>query len=740
MTNNNITNAGVFIDEHNTPVSKHYDDVYFSKQNGALETDYVFINANDLLNKWLNHAHEHFCIAETGFGTGLNFFRCVQHFLSFRHIHPEHQLTTLVFISTEKQPLARDDAQSILDQWQKDDFLAGAPYSPIDIIDITTQWLLSYPEPVAGVHRRHLLSPSDKCQATIILDLYYGDAADSFSQLQQTPKGLIDAWFLDGFAPSKNNSMWTQNLYKQMAQISAPNASFATFTAAGAVKRGLQSAGFIVHKQKGYGHKREMLVGFYPKNIGIIEAFNTTTQAVTTSDCTLRKTQHAPYYTRNQALIVDGQPITIVGNGLAGAMMALKLTQRGKPVTLIWQSDEPSDGASGNPIGGFYPQLNAQHNTASQIQLHSFLYASEFYKSLNAQHPFNHDWCGALQLGFNHNTQQRLLKMDKASLWPQTIAQLVSAQQACEIANIPIPYPCLHIPRAGWIEPPSVVNACLQKAQQSGLLTLHNNLQLSGYLHTENNTIELTLKHTQSGAKQAHEAHILVLAMGSGSQAITHKVIPMRLTRGQVEMVASPSHSPEHALLDVTEQKTCEQNTLAQLNTLLCHKGYFTPMVNGFHALGSSYVKNDTAVDVRLSETDANFAMHINSIDNSLWQDQLKQARLNPSNFARAAVRCSTPDHLPVVGAMPSKTQFEELADLYKALPLYTYPVPGDEKNIFVLTGLGSRGLTTAPLMAEILVAQILGQPLPMTKVLLDALCPNRFIVRSLIRQTPWQA
>ena len=714
MTNsNNIASADIYLNEQSIPVSNTYCDVYFSKANGAQETDYVFIQANELHAQWMNHASEHYCIAETGFGSGLNFFRCVQHFLYFRRTHPNHILTTLNFISTEKHPLKKQDAVTILQHWQNDNFLDYPAHPSTNIYELTQQWLAQYPHALAGIHRRPFVIPSETCQTHVLLDIHYGDAAVSLAQIEQTPNGVVDAWFLDGFAPSKNDSMWTQTLYEQMARLSKANATFATFTAAGAVKRGLQSAGFTVVKQKGFGHKREMLTGIFDKAVSGIS--------------TKKSPLHAPYFARTHTHIThNNAPVMVVGNGLAGALLALKLTQRGKHVDLFWQGSVSSDGASGNPIGGFYPQLNAQHNVASQLQLHSFLYASEFYTSLNILHPFKHEWCGALQIGFNENMRARLLKMKNANLWPQEIAHLLGAQEAASIANIPIPYPCLHIPKAGWIEPPDVVNACLALAQKTGLLTLHNHMRLCDYKCAENSDIQVRFSNTLCNEMQMLHAKTLVLAMGSGSQGISKHVIPLRLTRGQVEMVSNtPAQENEH--------------DLTHLNTLLCHKGYFTPAVGGFHALGSSYVKNDENCDVRIEETNSNFDMHINSIDSPAWQSELKGLRNNPDNYARAATRCSSPDHLPVVGAMPSQTQFNELAHLYKALPLGNYPIPNNDKGVFILTGLGSRGLTTAPLMAETLVSQMLGQPMAMAKPLLDAIVPNRFIVRSLIRKEQWQ-
>lgn len=206
---------------------------------------------------------------------------------------------------------------------------------------------------------------------------------------------------------------------------------------------------------------------------------------------------------------------------------------------------------------------------------------------------------------------------------------------------------------------------------------------------------------------------IVIFATGAQSLDIQHLTeYPLRMVRGQVEAVPT-------------------QPALSELNTVLCHKGYLTPEYNGHHALGSTYVKDDLSTEYRQSEQDKNLATHYQSLAQCRWaQDVVGNAQ------GRAAVRCSSPDHLPLVGALADiSKQKTELNDLYKALPLNYYPKGSDVENLYMLKGLGSRGLTTAPLMAELLASQISGHPLPMANNLLNTLNPNRFLIRQLIRR-----
>ena len=129
-----------------------------------------------------------------------------------------------------------------------------------------------------------------------------------------------------------------------------------------------------------------------------------------------------------------------------------------------------------------------------------------------------------------------------------------------------------------------------------------------------------------------------------------------------------------------------------------------------------------------------NLQMHQQALGSATWVSEIDIN--NSENPGRAAIRCSLPDHLPVVGSMPLiEIQKQELHELYKAKADSYYPVPSIKPNVFLLTGLGSRGLTTAPLMAEIVVSQLCGRPLPLENRLLNALNPNRFLIRDLIRR-----
>jgi tRNA U34 5-methylaminomethyl-2-thiouridine-forming methyltransferase MnmC len=223
------------------PYASEFQDVYFSTDNGLLETDYVFLQGNDLAKRWLDADMQIFNIAETGFGTGLNFL-CTVHLW----LNTSSRQATLNFISAEKYPLSLQDIITTLSFWPQ--------------LKVISDPLLSQYELL--INGKESISLYDN---RVRLRLLIGDATEQFSKVDEK----TDAWFLDGFAPAKNPAMWQAELFQQMARLSKTSTTFATFTSAGDVRRGLTQAGFSVTKRIGFGKKREMLTGSF---IGINHA------------------------------------------------------------------------------------------------------------------------------------------------------------------------------------------------------------------------------------------------------------------------------------------------------------------------------------------------------------------------------------------------------------------------------------------------------------------------------------
>jgi len=231
------------------PVSGEFGDVYFSHADGLAETRHVFLAHNQLSERFIRLAPKQcFTIAELGLGTGLNLLATWQLWRQLRDTHPHLADARLHFITTEKFPIPLVDLTHILALWRQ-----RAP----ELSKFIELLLASYPPLIAGCHRLNF-----DCD-NLTVDMWFGDAADSLSKLavshQHSSVPHIDAWFLDGFAPSCNSTLWADSILTQMQRLSGPHTTAATYSCAGIVKRGLREHGFQIKKVKGFGRKREML-------------------------------------------------------------------------------------------------------------------------------------------------------------------------------------------------------------------------------------------------------------------------------------------------------------------------------------------------------------------------------------------------------------------------------------------------------------------------------------------------
>lgn len=215
------------------PKSQEFDDLYFSADDGLAESQFVFLDGNQLPQNWLEK--ENFVICETGFGTGLNFLTAWK---LFEETTKSHQ--SLDFISFEKYPLDNQKIAAYLQPWEE--FFDGRLH---DLV-------AHYPPLIPGFHRILL---NERVTLTLIFD----DVIEAIPTLIAD----VDAWFLDGFKPSTNPDMWSEIVIENMARLSHKGSRLATFTAAGKVRRDLVAAGFSVEKVAGFGRKREMIVGQY---------------------------------------------------------------------------------------------------------------------------------------------------------------------------------------------------------------------------------------------------------------------------------------------------------------------------------------------------------------------------------------------------------------------------------------------------------------------------------------------
>lgn len=204
----------------NVPFSIQFDDPYYSADNGLAEAQHVFLSGNGLPKRF----SPEFQIAELGFGTGLNLL------VALAAWRKSGVKGILHFTSFEAFPLTPEQMIKAHEAFPELKKLA---------IELASHWgnTVTLPD--------------------LKFDLILGDARDTLPAWPQK----ADAWFLDGFSPSKNPELWEPTLMTDVAHHTKAGGSCATYTAAGFVRRGLQKAGFAITRTPGFGRKRHMTQG-----------------------------------------------------------------------------------------------------------------------------------------------------------------------------------------------------------------------------------------------------------------------------------------------------------------------------------------------------------------------------------------------------------------------------------------------------------------------------------------------
>lgn len=657
-----------------SPYSEKFNDIYFDSESGYKQSKDIFIQGNNIPAKLLA-ANKAVTIAETGFGTGLNFLLTLQVYQELQVKNSERHLAKVNFISIEKYPLTKAQLSTSLKSFSE--------------LDEFTQLLLAqYPDSeIIAQGAAELTATFFDGQVT--LTLLIDDAAQGLANLSSSKKGLVDAWYLDGFSPAKNPEMWSEALFTQIGRLSKAQANIATFTVAGFVKRHLQRVGFRTKKKNSLGNKQEIMTGVF---------------------------QQDPYSTKGyqqRKKITKPQHVSIIGGGIASACAALALTKQGIKVTLYSKDANLAQGASSNAIAALYPLLHQQKDDISSFYQQAFWCAKSVYKQvLNEGFSFPHQWCGLLEVSYKESLLKRQQKFAELGTWPTELIHGVNANTASELANLPLNHGGLFMPKAGWLAPRQTVQAIINCAKTTGRLNIQHYVNVNSITPKVSNgetSWQLTTKEGDI------DAGVLIVCGGAEIIDLNWiKQLPFSSVQGQV-----------------TSMKT-NQN-IKPLSTVICHKGYLTPENNGIHCIGATFNKHSTSTETTEEDDEFNLDML-----NKCLPEQAKEIGWSKETIhnSKARLRCMTPDHMPMVGAMP---------DIQKHIE--TYPHLAKDKNwkynetapvidnLYVMMGFGARGLCSAPLAADILAADLCGTPYPVDNDMLFNLSPNRFIIRDMIKR-----
>jgi tRNA 5-methylaminomethyl-2-thiouridine biosynthesis bifunctional protein len=387
---------------HGSPFARRYDDIYFSVD-GLNEAERTLIAPTDLIG--LSNAHAHLCVAELGFGTGLNFAAIADTVLA-------HSKASLHFIAFEAHPLSLVD-------WQKMAVLHSARLPMYDL-------LVQQPLPIlAGWHRRTFAG------GRVVLSVFHGSAISGLTDLVKRQRNTVDVWILDGFAPAKNPDMWTPDLFQQIANTAYPGTQLATFCAATAVFHNLQAVGFELRRIDQRPHKQESLAGTFIPH---------------------RRRRQAPRATT----------VTVHGAGIGGATMARHLAEQGVNVG-VFDPHGIATGGSCIRSALLHARLLGDRSVTAEHRAAAFHYATNYLRNYpGVAHS------GVLQVAGPNFSAQKLARVadayDVAAKHHHYWMQRLNCDETARCARLPLRNESLWFPSAKTIDLPRLCMALLSHA------------------------------------------------------------------------------------------------------------------------------------------------------------------------------------------------------------------------------------------------------------------------------------
>ncbi|NEX63785.1 bifunctional tRNA (5-methylaminomethyl-2-thiouridine)(34)-methyltransferase MnmD/FAD-dependent 5-carboxymethylaminomethyl-2-thiouridine(34) oxidoreductase MnmC [Noviherbaspirillum galbum] len=543
------------------PRAPAYDDIYHSADGGLGQARHVFLGGNGLPGRWQDR--ERFTILETGFGMGVNFLATWQ---AWRD--DPRRCARLHYLAIEKHPFKEPELAVLHGMWP-------------ELASLSAALRGAWPPLTPGFHRLLL------DEGRVVLTLAFGDIADCLPQVE----ARADAFYLDGFAPRKNPGMWDPVRLARLNRVAASDATLATYTVAGAVRRALAQGGFACEKRPGFGRKRHMLAAVY-----------------------------APRWSVPPVARPAERHAMVIGAGIAGSAACERLAARGWRVTLLERQPAPATEASGNLAGIVMPLLSRDDNLPSRLARAAYLFALRLAGQVGgAGIAFDGAACGVLQLArdADHAGIQRATLAEGG--YPEDFARWMTPGDVALATGHAGSSGGWLFPQGGWLRPASFCQALLGAC----------GARLEAFFGAD----VAALRHTGAGWEALDArgeilaaAPVLVIANGAlaGTLAQT-RGLPLQAVRGQV------THVPARFL--------------PPLPMVVCGDGYVTPPSAGMCCVGASY---DLDADPRLR----NDSQHGNLEKLSQLLPQAALPATLPL-AGKVGFRSVAPDRLPLAGALP---------------------------------------------------------------------------------------
>ena len=538
-----------------------------------------------------------------------------------------------------------------------------------------------WPSPIPGCHRRAELIDG------LTVDFWWEDVSAALGDLESYGNRWVDVWLLDGFTPSRNEAMWTVDVLRGVANLSRDAAHVATFTASSDVRRSLERVGFKVSKRPGFGRKRECLHGV----LALSQVANEEQVAPV-----------RPTAWDQPSYIEKPQSCLVLGAGLAGSHIARRLAERNCKITVLERGTIGSGGST-QPQGVIYTRPSHKHGKLADFSLTAYEFSVDHHRCKFREGSLKEGIDGGLSGYLQLASDDVLERLATAFDDEDSPLKVVSREVASSIAGIALTQGAQYFPSSGWLHPRAI---CAE------LLNHPNITVIEGLGDT-------------------------TLRQGDGDHWFAIAATGDCVAAGDTAVVTTAWETVEDARLDwlplqpIRGQTTLlpSQGVLKDLKCTICHAGYTPPAKGNVHCIGATYGLNETSTEERTADHEINIQQLLSNIPS------LNSAIGSKSPTGQAAVRCATADYLPIAGPVPRETKFittyEQLRHDRKRLVNKKQP---NIKGLYVLTGLGSRGLTSAPLLSELLVSQMMDAPPPVTRYLHQAVSPARFLKRRLVK------
>lgn len=645
-----------------TPYSPRFGDRYHSENGGLEQARRVFLQGCGLPAAWAGQAQ--WRVLETGFGFGLNFL------VTWAAWRADEQRPRLLhFVSTEAWPVSPAD-------------LLRATTAHPELAPLAEQLHAQWWGLLPGVHRLAFEG------GRVLLTLYIGDAQEMLRQQAPT----ADSVYLDGFSPSVNPEIWSAHTLKAVARCCRRGTQLATWTIARAVRDALAECGFEVQRVPGVPPKRDNLHATYNP------AWEPRPRMASLPETTPSASAQARH-------------CLVIGGGLAGAATAASLARRGWQVQVLDEADEPAAGASGLPAGVFAPHVSPDDAVLSRLSRSGVRFTlQQARQRLQA----GQDWgpTGVLE----HRTDGSPgLPTDwrdgPGTQW--TIPAPIAAREQAGLA--PEAVACWHV-QAGWIRPAQMVRALLRERGvvwrgRRRVANLRTVPAAGPGAATPSAATEWQALDAQG--QVLAQASLVVIAAGAGSPTLLADRWPLQPVRGQVSWGRYAAHLPPPAPFPANGH-----GNIVPSFGMGDPNGPANAAPERGWIMGSTFERNVTTLPASAADQLAAHRSHWDKLQTLL---PAAARQLSPCFEARlaagesggpapatiehwAAVRCTAPDRLPIVG------------------PVDAQALPG----LWVCTAMGARGLTLALLCGELLASRVNGEPLPLDAKLARALASER--------------